>query len=143
MSKIIGIVSQKGGVAKTSTCRNLATVLVKKGYKVLAVDGDNQASLTDCFGIGRPEKLEVSLYHLMMDVMNDRDLPAKEKYILVRDGVDIIPSSIELSAIEISLVNAMSREYVLKTILDDIKDDYDYVLLDSLCVATHKQSYAQ
>lgn len=131
MSKVIGIISQKGGVAKTSTCRNLATILARKGYKVLVSDTDNQGNLSDCFGIEKPEKLEVSLYHLMMDVMNDRDLPAKEKYIVKKEGVDIIPSTIELSAIEISLVNAMSREYILKTVLDDIKSEYDYVLIDS------------
>ncbi|MGV8154213.1 MAG: ParA family protein, partial [Alkaliphilus sp.] len=131
MSKVIGIISQKGGVSKTSTCRNLATILARKGYKVLVADTDNQANLTDCFGIGKPDNLEVSLYHLMMDVMNDRDLPAKEKYIVKKERVDIIPSSIELSAVEISLVNAMSREYILKTIIDNIKDDYDWVILDS------------
>ena len=129
MSKIIAIASQKGGVGKSTTCRNLGSLLARKGYKVLAVDCDNQASMTDCFGIEKPE---TTLYHLMMDVINDEDLPSKESYITKREGVDIIPSSIELSAIEINLVSTISREYVLKTIIDEIRDDYDYILLDCM-----------
>jgi chromosome partitioning protein len=132
MSKIIAIASQKGGVGKSTTCRNLATILVKEGYTVLAVDCDNQASMTDCFGIEKPENLDTTLYHLMMDVINENDLPPKENYIIEKEGVDIIPSSIELSAVEINLVSTMSREYVLKTIIDEIKDYYDYILLDCM-----------
>ncbi|HZK69900.1 MAG TPA: ParA family protein [Clostridia bacterium] len=132
MSKIIAVASQKGGVGKSTTCRNLGSILAKEGYKVLAVDCDNQASMTDCFGIENSEQLEITLYHLMMDVINDKDLPPMESYIIKKEGVDIIPSSIELSAIEINLVSTISREYVLKTILDEIKDDYDYILLDCM-----------
>ena len=78
--------------------------MAKEGFKVLAIDTDNQASMTDCFGIEKPETLDKTLYHLMMAVMYEDDLPAKESYILNRDGVDVIPSSIEMSAIEMNLV---------------------------------------
>jgi chromosome partitioning protein len=132
MCKVISQISQKGGVGKSTVTRNLATILAKKGYKVLTLDADNQASLTDCFGIEKPEKLDISLYHLMMDVINEKELPPKESYIIRKEGVDIIPSSIELSAVEINLVNTMSREYVLKTVIDHIKDEYDICLVDCM-----------
>ena len=143
MSRIIAIASQKGGTSKTTTCRNLATVLSKKGYKILIVDSDNQYNLTDCFGIENPERLEITLFNLMEKVIMEEDLPNKEEYIITKEGIDIIPVSIKLSEIEIKLVSAMSREYILKTIIDEIKDDYDFVIIDSLCVATHNESYAQ
>ncbi len=132
MSKVIGIAAQKGGVGKSTTCRNLATELANRGYKVLAIDCDNQASLTDCFGITEPESLDYTIYQLMMDIIMERDLPEKEEYIVSKEGVDIIPSSIELSAIEINLVSTISREYVLKTIIDEIREEYDYVMLDCM-----------
>ena len=132
MCKVIAIASQKGGTAKSTTCRNLATVLKNIGYRVLVVDCDNQANLTDCFGIESPDKLELTLYHLMEKIIMDEDLPEKENYIITREGVDVLPASILLSDIEIKLVSAMSREYILKTIIDEIKEDYDFVLLDAM-----------
>ena len=132
MTKVIGIAAQKGGVGKSTTCRNIATELARNGYKVLAIDCDNQSSMTDCFGISEPENLEYTLYHLMMDIMMEREIPDKSDYIIQKEGIDIIPSSIELSAIEINLVSTISREYVLKTIIDQIKREYDYILLDCM-----------
>jgi chromosome partitioning protein len=133
MCKVIGILNQKGGVAKTSTCRNLATVLKNEGYKVLAVDCDNQGSLTDCFGIENADDLKISLYNLMMTVILEKDeFPMKEEYIVTKEGIDVIPANTLLSDIDINLVSAMSREYILKIILDEVKDTYDYVLLDSM-----------
>ena len=121
-----------GGTSKTTSCRNLATALSKKGYKVLVVDSDNQGNLTDCFGIERPEQLDITLYDLMERVIKEEDLPKKEEYIITKEGIDIIPASMKLADIEIKLVSAMSREYILKTIIDEIKDDYQFVLIDSM-----------
>lgn len=88
MSKVIAVASQKGGVSKSTTCRNVATILAKEGFKVLAIDCDNQASLTDCFGIEKPDKLETTLYHLMMHVMNEKDLPPKGSYTIESDVLE-------------------------------------------------------
>lgn len=132
MCKVIVIASQKGGTAKSTTCRNLATALKNMNYKVLVVDCDNQANLTDCFGIESPDKLKLTLYNLMEKIIMDEDLPEKEDYIIKREGVDVLPASILLSDIEIKLVSAMSREYILKTIIDEIKEDYDFILLDAM-----------
>ena len=121
MCKVIAIASQKGGTAESTTCRNLATLLKNMGYRVLVVDCDNQANLTDYFGIESRDKLELTLYHLMEKIIMDEDLPEKENYIITREGVDVLPASILLSDIEIKLVSSMSREYILKTIIDEIK----------------------
>ncbi len=130
--KIVAIANQKGGVGKTTTCRNLASYLGTVGYKVLVIDCDNQANLTDCFDITNDEK-QINLYHLMKMVLEDKDFPDKESFIISKEkNVDVIGTSVELSNIEINLSSAISREYVLQTIIDYVKSDYDYILLDSM-----------
>lgn len=89
MSKVIAVASQKGGTVKSTTCRNVATILKYMGYKVLVIDCDNQANLTDCFGIENPDQLEATVYHLMECIIMDEDLPEKEKYIITQEGVDV------------------------------------------------------
>ena len=130
--RIIAIANQKGGVGKTSTSMNMAYALAAMGKKVLLIDYDPQANLTMCFGINRPEEIECSIYHLMMAVIEEGIIPEKEKFILCIGKVDLIPSSIELSAVEVNLVNAMSREVVLKTLLENLKEFYDYIIIDCM-----------
>lgn len=81
--------------------------------------------MTDCFGIEKPENLDTTRFHLMMDVINENELLPKENYIIEKEGVDIILNSIELSAIEINFVSTIIRKYVIKTSIDEIKDDYE------------------
>lgn len=130
--KIIAICNQKGGSSKTTTTFNLSFALAEKGKKVLVIDADPQGNLTMCFGVDRPDDLPVTLYHLMMAVMEDRKLPDKSQYIISRGNIDLIPCSIELSAVEVNLVNAMSRESILKSVIDEIKSDYDYIIIDNM-----------
>ena len=128
MGKILMIGAMKGGVGKSVTAYNLAYSLQKRGKKVLAVDFDPQANLTTCFGA---EDVDVAIEDLMMDVIEDEELPERNEYIWERNGVDFIPSSIGLSAVEAKLRLEMGTEKMLSAILEPLRDDYDYILIDT------------
>ena len=106
---IIAICNQKGGVAKTTTALNLGVGLAGEGKKVLLIDCDPQGDLTVSLGIKNPDELEVTLSDLMMKVLKDKPVTPSEGIITHKEGVDLIPSNLELSSMEIQLVNAMSR----------------------------------
>lgn len=129
-SKVIAVVNQKGGVGKTTTSLNLGYSLVQEGKKVLLVDFDPQSSLTVCMGYPEPDELDVTVAHLMHLGIADEQLPEAENYVQHVKGMDFIPCSIELSAIEIELVTAMSREFILKGILAEYEHRYDYIIID-------------
>lgn len=131
-AKIISICNQKGGVGKTTTTFNLGYALSKLGRKVLLVDLDPQRSLTICFGIDQPEELDTTIYNLMTSFIEEKKLPDKASYTISKNGLDLIPCSIELSAVEVNLVNTMSREMVLKSILHNLKKQYDYIIIDCM-----------
>lgn len=128
MGKIYMIGAMKGGVGKSVSVFNLAYSLQKRGKRVLAVDFDPQANLTTCFGA---EDVDVAVGYLMMAVIEDEELPEREEYIWERNGVDFIPSSIQLSAVEAKLRLEMGTEKMLATILEPLKGDYDYILIDT------------
>ena len=128
MGKIYMIGAMKGGVGKSVSVFNLAYSLQKRGKRVLAVDFDPQANLTTCFGA---EDVDVAVGDLMMAVIEDEELPEREEYIWERNGVDFIPSSIQLSAVEAKLRLEMGTEKMLATILEPLKGDYDYILVDT------------
>ena len=128
MGKIYMIGAMKGGVGKSVSVFNLAYSLQKRGKRVLAVDFDPQANLTTCFGA---EDVDVAIGDLMMAVIEDEELPEREEYIWERNGVYFIPSSIQLSAVEAKLRLEMGTEKMLATILEPLKGDYDYILIDT------------
>ena len=130
--KVIALVNQKGGVAKTTSTVNLGVGLANQGNRVLLIDADPQGSLTISLGIKNPDDLHVSLA-TVMDAVIDDELVDEVIGILHHDeGVDLMPSNIELSGMETGLFNIMSREYVLKNYIDKIRQNYDYVLIDCM-----------
>lgn len=134
MSKatIMAVVNQKGGTGKTTTCENLGFGLAMEGKRVLLVDTDPQGSLTIALGHPRPDGIPVTLTDLMAKVIQDQPIGPREGILTHEEGIDLIPANITLSGMEVSLVNAMSRETVLRQLLEPLKSQYDYILLDCM-----------
>lgn len=129
-SKIMAICNQKGGVGKTVTTVNLGIGLARKGKRVLLCDVDAQGSLTASLGYQRPDQIETTLASVMAHIISDEPLIPGEGIIHHEEGIDLLPANIELSGLEVTLVNTMSRETILREYLNSIRDQYDAILLD-------------
>ena len=129
-TQIIAIANQKGGVGKTTTCANLGIGLAQAGKKVLLIDGDPQGSLTISLGHPQPDKLPFTLSDVMGRILMDEPVRLGEGILHHPEGVDLMPADIQLSGMEVSLVNAMSRETILRQYLDTLKGQYSHILID-------------
>ena len=130
MATITAICNQKGGVGKTVTAVNLGIGLAREGKRVLLVDMDAQGSLTASLGYKRPDQMEDTLAEILGRVIADEPLSPGEGIIHQAEGVDLLPANIELSGLEVTLVNTMSRETILRDYLNNVRDQYDMILLD-------------
>ena len=132
MCRIIAIANQKGGVGKTTTASNLGIGLARHGKKVLLIDADAQGSLTSSLGIREPDKLDTTLANILGRIVTDERVEGEDGIIKHEEGIDLMPGNIELSGLEVSLVNAMSREMVMRSYVEGNKKKYDYILIDCM-----------
>ena len=132
MGKVLALTNSKGGVGKTTSAVNLGIGLAKEGQRVLLIDCDPQGSMSVSLGIEHPDELDVTLASIMRKIVDDEEVAAGEGILHHEEGVDFLPANIELSALEVTLVNTISREVILKSYIDSVKDGYDWVIVDCM-----------
>ena len=132
MCKVIAVANQKGGVGKTSVVANLGAGLVREGKKVCCIDADPQGNLTISLGYPDPDELPITLATIMTNIAEENDFPWDYGMLHHQEGIELMPANMELSGIEVSLANTMSREMILKEYIDMLRDRFDWILIDTM-----------
>lgn len=132
MCRVISVSNQKGGVSKSTTVMNLGVGLANEGKKVLLIDGDPQGSLTASMGYQEPDEIPDTLANIMMAIINEEEIDPEYAILHHEENVDLLPGNIELSGLEITLGNVMSREMILRDYIEMMKEHYDYIIIDCM-----------
>ena len=132
MCKVIAIANQKGGVGKTTTTSNLGIGLAKMGKRVLLIDADAQGSLTASLGFREPDNLDITFATILANVINDEEMEDGYGILKHEEGIDLLSGNIELSGVEVSLVSVISRELVMRSYIEQVREKYDYILIDCM-----------
>lgn len=130
--KVIALANQKGGVSKTTTTVNLGIGLARAGNRVLLIDSDPQASLTASMGEREPDRLEETLATVITSIMEGQGVRTDYGILTHEEGVWFLPANIDLAAVEVSLISAMSREYMLKEYIETVAPYFDYIIIDCM-----------